>query len=72
MDFSKLIQTDLTPLWLKNIIQSLSPYPYFADILMISFAFVGGAVLAQHGAGGGTGAECSALPRSCCHTLDDR
>ena len=47
MDFSKLIQTDLTPLWLKNIVQSLSPYPYLADILMISFAFAGGAVLAQ-------------------------
>ena len=47
MDFSKLIQTELTPLWLKDIIQKLAPYPYLADILVISCAFLGGAVMAQ-------------------------
>ena len=47
MDFSKLVQIDLTPLWLKDIVRSLSPYPYPACILVISFALAGGAVLAQ-------------------------
>ena len=43
MDFSKLIQDDMTPEWVKNIISELSPYPYLADILVILGAFAGGA-----------------------------
>ena len=31
MDFSKLIEDDLTAQWVKDIIQKLSPYPYLAD-----------------------------------------
>ena len=45
MDFSKLIQDDLTPDWVKEIIQQLSPYPYLADILIILSSFAGGALL---------------------------
>ena len=45
MDFSKLIQDDLTADWVKNIIQELSPYPYLADILIILSSFAGGALL---------------------------
>ena len=45
MDFSKLIQDDLTADWVKEIIQSLSPYPYLADILIILSSFAGGAIL---------------------------
>ena len=44
MDFSKLIQDDLTADWAKEVIRSLSPYPYLADILVILTAFLGGAV----------------------------
>ena len=46
MDFSKLIQDDLTADWVKDIIQKLSPYPYLADLLVILSSFAGGAVLA--------------------------
>ena len=46
MDFSKLIQDDLTATWVKDIIQKLSPYPYLADLLVILSSFAGGAVLA--------------------------
>ncbi len=45
MDFSKLIQDDLTADWVKNIIQKLSPYPYLADILIILSSFASGALL---------------------------
>ena len=45
MDFSKLIQNDLTSDWVKNIIQKLSPYPYLADILVIFGSFAVGAIL---------------------------
>jgi len=45
MDFSKLIQDDLTEEWVKEIIHKLSPYPYLADILVILSAFAAGAVL---------------------------
>ena len=44
MDFSKLIQDDLTPAWEKEIIRQLSPYPYLADILIISVSFAAGAL----------------------------
>ena len=43
MDFSKLVQDDLTPEWCKGIIRDLSPYPYLADILIILSAFAVGA-----------------------------
>jgi len=45
MDFTKLIEDDLTPIWVKNIIHDLSPYPYLADILIILGSFAAGAVL---------------------------
>ena len=45
MDFSKLIQDDLTATWVKDIIQQLSPYPYLADLLVILSSFAGGALL---------------------------
>lgn len=45
MNFSKLIQDDLTAGWVKEIIHKLSPYPYLADILVILTAFAAGAVL---------------------------
>ena len=47
MDFSKLIKDDLTANWVKNAIQQLSPYPYLADIIVISGSFVAGAVLSM-------------------------
>jgi len=46
MDFSKLIEDDLTAQWVKDIIQKLSPYPYLADFLVIVSVFAGGAILA--------------------------
>jgi len=45
MDYSKLIQDDLTAEWVKNIIQKLSPYPYLADILIILSSFAAGALV---------------------------
>lgn len=45
MDFSKLIQDEFTPEWAKRIIQSLSPYPYLADVLVILGSFAFGALL---------------------------
>ena len=45
MDFSKLIQNDLTSDWVKDIIQKLSPYPYLADILVILCSFAAGAFI---------------------------
>ena len=45
MDFSKLIQDDLTADWVKNIVHKLSPYPYLADILIILCSFACGALL---------------------------
>ena len=45
MDFSKLIEDDLTPEWVQTIIQKLSPYPYLADLLVILFSFAAGAIL---------------------------
>ena len=44
MDFSKLIEDDLTAQWVKDIIQKLSPYPYLADILVIASSFAVGAL----------------------------
>ncbi len=46
MDFSKLIQDDLTAAWVKDVIHRLSPYPYLADLLVILCSFAGGALLA--------------------------
>ena len=46
MDFSKLIQDDLTAAWVKDVIHRLSPYPYLADLLVILSSFAGGALLA--------------------------
>ena len=46
MDFSKLIEDDLTAEWVKNAIRQLSPYPYLADILIILISFAVGALLA--------------------------
>ena len=45
MDFSKLIQDDLTAGWVKDIIHKLAPYPYLADLLVILSSFAGGAIL---------------------------
>ena len=45
MDFSKLIQDDLTADWVKNIVHKLSPYPYLADFLIILSSFAVGALL---------------------------
>ena len=45
MDFSKLVQDDLTPMWTKDIIQQLSPYPYLADFLVIATSFAAGTLL---------------------------
>ena len=45
MDFSKLIQDDLTPEWVKDAVQQLAPYPYLADILIILSSFASGALL---------------------------
>ena len=47
MDFSKLIQDDLTAQWVKDIIQKLSPYPYLADILIILSSFAAGALISM-------------------------
>ena len=44
MDFSKLIQDDLTADWVKELISRLSPYPYLADILVILCSFASGAL----------------------------
>ena len=44
MDFSKLIQDDLTADWVKNLIRQLSPYPYLADFLIIICSFAVGAL----------------------------
>ena len=46
MDFSKIIQDDLTEVWVQDLFQKLSPYPYLADILIILCSFAAGAVLA--------------------------
>ena len=45
MDYSKLIEDDLTAQWVKDIIQKLSPYPYLADILVIASSFAFGALI---------------------------
>ena len=45
MDFTKLIQDDLTADWVKNIVRQLSPYPYLADFLIIVCSFGMGALL---------------------------
>ena len=45
MDYSKLIHDELTPMWAREIIHKLSPYPYLADILVILSAFAAGALL---------------------------
>ncbi|MBO4631588.1 MAG: hypothetical protein J5858_06670, partial [Lentisphaeria bacterium] len=44
MNFSKLIEDDLTADWVKTAIQNLTPYPYLADILIILTSFAGGAL----------------------------
>ena len=46
MDFSELIKNDLTPPFIADAIQKLSPYPYLADILVILFSLSVGALLA--------------------------
>ena len=45
MDFSKLIQDEFTPEWVKSVIHDLSPYPYLADILVIVSSFAAGALI---------------------------
>ena len=45
MDFSKLIEDDLTAEWVKDVVRQLSPYPYLADILIILTSFAGGALV---------------------------
>ena len=45
MDFTKLIEDDLTSVWVKDIIHKLSPYPYLADVLVILSSFAVGALL---------------------------
>ena len=45
MDFSKLIECDLTPQWVKDIIRELSPYPYLADLLGILASVAAGALM---------------------------
>ena len=45
MDYSKLIQDEFTPEWAKSVIQDLSPYPYLADVLVITSSFAVGALL---------------------------
>jgi len=45
MDFTKLIEDDMTPQWAQEIIRHLSPYPYLADLLVILSAFTTGAVI---------------------------
>ena len=45
IDFSKLIEDDLTAPWVKEIIHKLSPYPYLADLLVILTSFTAGAIL---------------------------
>ena len=45
IDFSKLIEDDLTAPWVKEIIHKLSPYPYLADILVIAGSFAAGAIV---------------------------
>ncbi len=44
MDFSKLIEDEMTPEYAKRIIHDLSPYPYLADILVIASSFAVGAL----------------------------
>lgn len=44
VDFSKLIEDEMTPEYAKRIIQDLSPYPYLADILVIASSFAVGAL----------------------------
>ena len=44
LDFSKLIEDEMTPEYAKRIIQDLSPYPYLADILVIASSFAVGAL----------------------------
>ena len=46
MDFTKLIQDDLTEVWVQKLFQKLEPYPYLADILVILLSFAAGALLA--------------------------
>ena len=45
MNFTKLIQDDLTEGWVKDLFQKLSPYPYLADIIVILGSFACGALL---------------------------
>ena len=45
MDFSKLIEDDLTSDLVKDIIRKLAPYPYLADILVILASFATGALI---------------------------
>ena len=44
MDYSKLIEDELTAEWVKDIIQKLSPYPYLADLFVIVSSFAVGAL----------------------------
>ena len=46
MDFSKLIQDDLTADWVKQLMRRLSPYPYLGDAFVILSSFAAGALLA--------------------------
>ena len=46
MDFSKLIQDDMTEAWVEDLFKKLSPYPYLADIIVILCSFAAGALVA--------------------------
>jgi len=47
MDYSKLIEDEFTPEWVKAVIHDLSPYPYLADILVIVSSFAFGALISM-------------------------
>ena len=44
IDFSKLIEDEMTPEYAKRIIHDLSPYPYLADLLVIASSFAVGVI----------------------------
>jgi len=45
MNFSRLLQNEDTAEWTKQIISSLRPYPYLADVIVLLLAFLIGATL---------------------------
>ncbi len=45
MDFSKLLQSESTAQWTKDVIAKLAPYPYLADIIIVVLALLISAAL---------------------------